>query len=117
MKLYINTYRYALTMMIAVISTCSSANAQTDTTLYHLTIAQEMVTINGSIPGPTLRFNEDDYAVIYVENKMDVETSVHWHGLLVPNYFDGVPYLTTPPIRPGETFKYEFPLRHTGTYW
>src|SRR5680860_729775 len=127
MKLYINTYRYALTMMIAVISTCTSANAQTDTTIYHLTIDQEMVnitgkdvpgmTINGSIPGPTLRFNEDDYAVIYVENKMDVETSVHWHGLLVPNYFDGVPYLTTPPIRPGETFKYEFPLRHTGTYW
>src|SRR5699024_7303681 len=75
------------------------------------------MSINGSIPGPTLRFNEDDYAVIYVENKMDVETSIHWHGLLVPNYFDGVPYLTTPPIMPGQTFKYEFPLRHTGTYW
>ena len=101
--------------------------AQTDTTVYHLTIDQETVnkagkdvtgmTINGSIPGPTLTFTEGDYAVIYVENKMDVETSVHWHGLLLPNYYDGVPYLTTPPIKPGETFKYEYPLIQSGTYW
>jgi len=48
---------------------------------------------------------------------MSVETSVHWHGLLIPNYYDGVPYLTTPPIRPGKTFKYEFPLKQSGTYW
>lgn len=102
-------------------------SAQMDTIVYHLTIDQELVnktgkditsmTINGSIPGPTLRFTEGDYAVIYVQNKMDVETSVHWHGLLLPNYFDGVPYLTTPPIKPGETFKYEYPLIQSGTYW
>lgn len=48
---------------------------------------------------------------------MDVETSVHWHGFLLPNYFDGVPYLSTPPIRPGKTLKYEFPIRQSGTYW
>ena len=48
---------------------------------------------------------------------MDVETSVHWHGLLLPNFYDGVPYLTTPPIEPGETFKYEFALKQSGTYW
>lgn len=75
------------------------------------------MTINGTIPGPVLRFNEGDYAVIYVENQMDEETSIHWHGFLLPNFFDGVPYLNTPPIMPGETFKYEFRLRQTGTYW
>lgn len=104
-----------------------SLSAQTDTIVYRLTIDQQTVnkagkdvtgmTLNGSIPGPTLRFTEGDYAVIYVENKMDVETSVHWHGLLLPNFYDGVPYLTTPPIMPGETFKYEYPLIQSGTYW
>lgn len=94
---------------------------------YHLTIDEEMVhiageesmgmTVNGSIPGPILRFNEGEYAVIYVENQMDKETSVHWHGLLLPNFYDGVPYLTTPPIEPGEIQKYEFPLIQAGTYW
>jgi CopA family copper-resistance protein len=94
---------------------------------YTITLKQEMVnkagkdvkgmTVNGSIPGPTLRFTEGEYAVIYVKNEMDVETSVHWHGLLLPNFYDGVPYLTTPPIEPGHTQKYEFPLKQSGTYW
>lgn len=78
---------------------------------------QHVMTINGTIPGPTLEFTEGDYAVIHVQNNMDVETSVHWHGLLLPNYQDGVPYLTTPPIPPGEEFTYEFPIRQSGTYW
>jgi len=94
---------------------------------YTLTIKEEMVnkagkkvmgmTVNGSIPGPTLEFTEGEYAVIYVKNEMSVETSIHWHGLILPNFFDGVPYLTTPPIKPGTTFKYEFPLNQSGTYW
>jgi CopA family copper-resistance protein len=94
---------------------------------YTLTIAKDMVnmagkttpgmTVNGGIPGPTLRFTEGEYAVIYVKNEMDIETSVHWHGLLLPNFYDGVPYLNTPPIAPGETLKYEFALNQSGTYW
>jgi len=94
---------------------------------YHLTIDAKMVNltgkevmglaINNSIPGPTLRFTEGEYAVIHVTNKMDMETSVHWHGLLLPNFYDGVPYLNTPPIPAGETFTYEFELRQSGTYW
>ncbi|MGB3343535.1 MAG: multicopper oxidase domain-containing protein [Aequorivita sp.] len=94
---------------------------------YTLVIKEEMVnktgksvkgmTVNGSIPGPTLEFTEGEYAIIYVKNEMKVETSIHWHGLLLPNFFDGVPYLTTPPIKPGTTFKYEFPIRQNGTYW
>ena len=73
--------------------------------------------IDGQIPGPTLRFTEGDYAVIYVENNLEEETSVHWHGLILPNFQDGVPYLNTPPIEPGHTLKYEFPIVHNGTYW
>ena len=94
---------------------------------YDLTLArQEMnftghpvaaMTINGQLPGPTLRFTEGDHAVIRVHNQMDVETSVHWHGLLLPNAMDGVPFVTYPPIAPGRTFTYEFDLRQSGTYW
>ncbi len=94
---------------------------------YTLTIREEMVnkagkevmgmTVNGSIPGPTIEFTEGEYAVIYVKNEMSVETSVHWHGILLPNFMDGVPYLSTPPIEPGTTFKYEFPIKQSGTYW
>ncbi len=94
---------------------------------YTLTIEKQSVnftgkevmgmTVNGSIPGPTLEFTEGEQAVIHVTNKMDVETSVHWHGILLPNFQDGVPYLTTPPINPGTTFTYEFPIKQSGTYW
>ena len=94
---------------------------------YHLTIAFEKVaiqgkqaqgmTINGKIPGPVLRFNKGDLARIHVTNKMDVPTSIHWHGILVPPGMDGVPFVTQPPIAPGTTFTYEFPVRQTGTYW
>ncbi len=77
----------------------------------------EAMVINGQLPGPTLRFTEGDRAVIRVHNQMDVETSMHWHGILLPNALDGVPYLTYPPIAPGETFTYEFDLRQSGTYW
>lgn len=75
------------------------------------------MTVNGTIPGPTLEFTEGEYAVIYVKNEMSVETSVHWHGLLLPNFYDGVPFLNTPPIEPGHTQKYEFPIKQSGTYW
>ena len=94
---------------------------------YNLTIEQNEMTlgsvkakamsINGSIPGPVLEFNEGDLAVINVTNNKNVETSVHWHGIILPNFFDGVPYLTTPPIKPGTTFQYRIPLNQSGTYW
>jgi len=94
---------------------------------YNLTIEQnkmtlggvsaKAMTINGSIPGPVLEFNEGELAIINVTNKMDEETSVHWHGMILPNFFDGVPYLTTPPIKPGATFQYRIPVNQSGTYW
>ena len=98
-----------------------------NTVKYDLTIARQEInftgqsvqamTINGQVPGPTLRFTEGDHAVIRVHNQMDVETSIHWHGILLPNDMDGVPFLTYPPIASGETFTYEFDLRQSGTYW
>ena len=76
------------------------------------------LTINGGIPGPTLRFREGDSARIVVRNGLrNGQTSIHWHGLLVPNAMDGVPYLTTPPIEAGTERVFEFPLKHAGTYW
>ncbi len=76
------------------------------------------MTINGGIPGPTLRFREGDFARIRVHNHLKgEETSIHWHDLLLPNVQDGVPYVTTPPIQPGTVHTFEFELRHAGTYW
>lgn len=75
------------------------------------------IAINGTIPAPTLYFTEGDTAIIYVNNKMKEETSIHWHGLLLPNVADGVPYLTTPPIEPGSTYTFSFPIIQNGTYW
>jgi hypothetical protein len=75
------------------------------------------MTINNQIPGPVLRFTEGDLARISVQNKMNTPTSIHWHGLLVPPDMDGVPYISFPPIEPGESFTYEFPIRQSGTYW
>ncbi len=113
--------------IIMVLFFSIKGKSQLDTTVYHLTLKQEKVnkagkkmvgmTINGSIPGPTLRFKEGDYAVIYVKNEMDVETSVHWHGMILPNFQDGVPYLSTPPIKAGTMLRYEFPIKQSGTYW
>jgi CopA family copper-resistance protein len=75
------------------------------------------IAVNGSIPAPTLYFTEGDTAIIRVHNKMKHETSVHWHGILLPNAEDGVPYLTTSPIKPGATHTFTFPLIQSGTYW
>jgi len=79
--------------------------------------ARPAMAINGSIPGPVLRFVEGDYAIINVRNDLHEETSIHWHGLLVPNDQDGVPHVNMAPIEPGETREYRFPLRQSGTYW
>ncbi|HVC08411.1 MAG TPA: multicopper oxidase domain-containing protein [Elusimicrobiota bacterium] len=73
--------------------------------------------INGTIPGPTLYFQEGDTAVIRVHNDLPAPTSLHWHGMLVPNAMDGVPYVTYAPIKPGATFVYTFNVKQSGTYF
>ena len=75
------------------------------------------IAVNGQIPMPTLTFTEGDIAEIYVHNELKEDTSLHWHGLFLPNKEDGVPNLTQMPIKPGTTHKYTFPIIQNGTHW
>ncbi|RKS02970.1 multicopper oxidase domain-containing protein [Flavobacterium sp. 102] len=75
------------------------------------------IAVNGQIPMPTLTFTEGDTAEIYVHNELDEDTSLHWHGLFLPNQYDGVPNLTQMPIKPHTTHLYKFPIIQHGTHW
>lgn len=75
------------------------------------------VTVNGTIPAPLIRLREGQRFRMSVTNRLEEDTSIHWHGLLVPFAMDGVPGVSFPGIRPGETFVYDFPIRQSGTYW
>jgi FtsP/CotA-like multicopper oxidase with cupredoxin domain len=75
------------------------------------------ITINGSVPGPVIRFQEGKEAVIRVHNRMREPTSVHWHGILLPFTMDGVPGISFKGIAPGETFTYRYRAQQSGTYW
>lgn len=72
---------------------------------------------NGTVPGPEIRVRQGDRLRIVAENALAEDTTVHWHGLRVPNAMDGVPYLTQASIAPGESFTYEFDALDAGTYW
>ncbi len=74
-------------------------------------------TVNGSLPAPTLRWREGDTVTLRVTNRMAVDTSIHWHGILLPYQMDGVPGISFPGIKPGETFVYQFKVKQAGTYW
>lgn len=118
--------RFLLTVIV-LLSYYFAFSQAPRTVRYDLYVADSMIhshgkmihamVINGGIPAPVLTFTEGDTAEIYVHNKMDMETSVHWHGLILPNRYDGVSYLTTAPIKAGETHLYKFPLVQNGTYW
>jgi CopA family copper-resistance protein len=97
---------------------------------YELNVTREKVNLSGkkpvdfallvnhSIPAPTLEFTEGDEAEIVLKNDSDEdEISVHWHGILLDPYMDGVPYVNTPPIYPGKSYTFKFKLRQHGTYW
>ena len=73
---------------------------------------------NGVVPGPEIRVTEGDMIRVNVTNNLIESTAVHWHGCMVPNNQDGVPFITQPPIKPGQTFTYEFPIRagNAGTH-
>lgn len=79
--------------------------------------ASHAFTINGTVPGPIIRLKEGQKVRIAVTNTLDEDTSIHWHGLLLPFQMDGVPGISFPGIKPGETFTYEFEVRQSGTYW
>ena len=79
-------------------------------------VTTQAITFNGTVPGPTIRVTEGDTVEIDVTNKLDESTSVHWHGLHVPNDQDGVAGITQDPIAPGETYSYRFTAPHAGTF-
>jgi CopA family copper-resistance protein len=88
-----------------------------DTTVNFTGKSKRAIAVNGQIPMPTLTFTEGDTAEIYVHNELNEETSMHWHGLFLPNRSDGVPYLTQMPIKPHTTYLYRFPIIQHGTHW
>jgi len=93
----------------------------------HLKIAHQMMTIdgrashaigiNGTVPGPLIRLREGQKVRLHVENALDEDSSIHWHGLILPFHMDGVPGISFPGIKPRKTFTYEFPIVQAGTYW
>ena len=95
--------------------------------VYNLSIGEQAVNltgsdrtgmaINGTIPGPVLRFKQGEDLTINVTNTMDVDTSIHWHGLILPFKQDGVPGISFDGIKPGATHTYRFPAQNSGTYW
>lgn len=117
--------RKPLILLIILLSLANAHGAQVKR--YRLVVRDTMVnytgkmrmaiSVNGQIPMPTLYFTEGDTAEIEVRNMMHHETSIHWHGLLLPNDQDGVPYLTTAPIKSHKKHVYRFVLKQSGTYW
>ena len=79
--------------------------------------AATAIAVNGSLPGPVLRWREGDTVTVRVANRLGVDTSIHWHGILLPSNMDGVPGFSFHGIPPGETFTYRFQLKQAGTYW
>jgi FtsP/CotA-like multicopper oxidase with cupredoxin domain len=75
------------------------------------------IAVNGSVPGPLVRLKEGQNVRLNVTNNLAEDTSIHWHGLLLPFHMDGVPGISFPGIKPGQTFVYDFPIRQSGTYW
>ena len=115
--------RAALCAALCLYAVASMAHAG----VYNLSIGEKAVNlsgndrigmaINGTIPGPILRFKEGEDLTINVTNTMDVDTSIHWHGLILPFKQDGVPGISFDGIKPGATHTYHFPAQNSGTYW
>jgi CopA family copper-resistance protein len=74
-------------------------------------------TINGTIPGPLIRLQEGETVRLNVTNRLEEDTSIHWHGLILPPDMDGVPGVSFGGIQPASTFTYHYPIRQSGTYW
>ena len=114
-------------IVMALIAALTLAGGAANAAVYDLVIdeatvhvggrARTAVAINGSVPGPLLRWREGEDVTVRVTNRLAEETSVHWHGLLVPPEMDGVPGLGFDAIQPGDTFVYRFTTRQSGTYW
>ena len=113
--------RYLFAVAVALLA----ATAQAAT--YDLTIGKtsvnvtgqprEAITVNGQLPAPLLRFKEGEEVVLSVTNALDTDSSLHWHGFILPYTMDGAPGFGFAGIKPGETFTYRFKIQQSGTYW
>ncbi len=74
-------------------------------------------TVNGSLPAPTLRWKEGETVTLRVKNHLAHDSSIHWHGMILPSNMDGVPGLSFAGIKPGDTYEYQFEVNQSGTYW
>jgi FtsP/CotA-like multicopper oxidase with cupredoxin domain len=113
--------------LIGIFAWAQSASAKT--IHYDLTVTRKPINlsgkqsvdfalmVNGTIPAPVLEFTEGDDAEIIVNNGLDEEVSIHWHGILLPPEMDGVAYVNTKPIYEGESHTFRFKIRQHGTYW
>jgi len=88
-----------------------------DTIVHYAGKNKRAIAVNGQIPMPVLTFTEGDTAEIVVHNRLKEATSLHWHGVFLPNKEDGVPYLTQMPVEPGTAYTYRFPIIQHGTHW
>ena len=122
----IKNYNPAKLLLLLVMLTAGSLHAQKvvrydlyvkDTLVNYAGKEKRAIAVNGQIPMPTLTFTEGDIAEIVVHNQLKESTSLHWHGVFLPNKEDGVPYLTQEPIAPGAVYTYRFPIIQNGTHW
>ncbi|MBD1432946.1 multicopper oxidase domain-containing protein [Sphingobacterium sp. DN00404] len=118
-----NRYLSFLFMLLLSVSAALAQNVVqydlyvTDTLVNYSGKEKHAIAVNGQIPMPTLTFTEGDTAEIVLHNQLKESTSLHWHGVQLPNREDGVPFLTQMPIPAGETYIYRFPIKQNGTYW
>lgn len=119
-------FKHILFNLMLIVACSSSLLAQKvvryelyvkDTLVNYAGKQKRAIAVNGQIPMPTLTFTEGDTAEILVHNQLKESTSLHWHGVFLPNKEDGVPYLTQLPIAPGTTHTYRFPIIQNGTHW
>lgn len=118
MRRLINSLVFIFISCSAMAQSFKSLSLVVDDTIMNISDKnKKVITINGQFPAPELHFTNGDTVEITVINKMHHETSIHWHGLILPNEQDGVPYLTTAPIKGMKKHVYRFILKQTGTYW
>jgi FtsP/CotA-like multicopper oxidase with cupredoxin domain len=111
-----------LFVLFIIATTVEAKTVEYDIDIDHKTVNftgkdVQAIAVGGGIPAPTIEATEGDLLKVTFHNKMDVDTSIHWHGILLPNDQDGVPYITTMPIRAGGSLHYEYPIIQSGTYW
>ena len=117
-----NKIIFAFFLFFVTIQICAQKTVRYDLYVKDSTVnftgkEKRAIAVNGQIPMPTLTFTEGDTAEIHVHNQLQESTSLHWHGLHLPNKEDGVPFLTQMPIEPNTTHIYRFPIIQNGTHW